>query len=81
MLDEQLTPSDFNTGTWGRLVALLETRLESARIRLESMQSEESANEIRGRIAELRFLLDMEETFHRTLDDVALHDAPDFSPR
>lgn len=80
MTDSTLTASDFTSGTWGRVVSLLETRLESSRIRLESMQSEESANEIRGRIAELRALLTLEADLYRTLDEAKLHDAPDYSP-
>jgi hypothetical protein len=43
------------------------------------MQPEQITNECRGRIAELRFLLGMEEEFHRRLDEIRLHDKADYS--
>lgn len=79
--ESALQGTDFHSVTWARLQEVAQARLDAAHRRLEQVQPEATSNEWRGRIAELRFLLDMEETFHRTLDDVALHDAPDFSPR
>lgn len=81
MLENTLTASDFNSGTWGRVVSLLETRLESARVRLESAQTEAASNELRGRIAEIRTVLGLEADLYRTIEEAKLHDAPDYSPR
>lgn len=82
MLEGQsLTSADFNSGTWGRVVSLLETRLESARRRLENVQSDVSSNELRGRISEIRALLELEADLNRMIDESKLHDAPDYSPR
>lgn len=78
-MESALNVSDFQGQTWARLIDLAQARLESALRRIESVQSEVTTNELRGRIAELRFLLSLEEEFHRRLDEVRLHDKPDYS--
>lgn len=74
-----MTVGDFNSGTWKRLTEVLQSRLESAHRRLEMVQAEAVTNELRGRIAELRFILGCEEEFHRRLDEIRLHDKADYS--
>ena len=71
--------SDFQSKTWASLIEVVQVRLDSAQHRLEGPQSENDTNVLRGRIAELRFLLEMEEEFHRRLDEPRLHDKPDYS--
>ena len=78
-MESALNVSDFQSGTWGRLIEVVQARLETAQRRLEGPQAETDTNVMRGRIAELRFILEMEEEFHRRLDEVRLHDKPDYS--
>jgi len=79
MLETPLTAADFQSGTWGRLIEVLESRLESAQRRLESVQSEASSNELRGRIVEIRTLLGLEADLMRTLTDMKVLDKADYS--
>lgn len=77
--ESALTIADFQTVTWARLTEVAQARLDSAHRRLEMVQPEVMTNELRGRIAELRFVLSLEEEFHRRLDDMRLHDTADYS--
>ena len=77
--ESALTVADFQSVTWERLTEVAQARLDSAQRRIEMVQAEAVTNELRGRIAELRFILGCEEEFHRRLDDTRLHDKADYS--
>lgn len=75
-----LNVADFQSSTWNRLTTYLEERVSVCSRRLESTNTTESDTQVlRGRILELRSLLDLEDEFHSRLDAPRLHGTPDTS--
>jgi hypothetical protein len=62
---DPLVPADLRSPAWERLTRYLERRLADARERNDQPQSSEDTAALRGRIAELRFLLALPEYFQR----------------
>lgn len=56
----RLTPGDKQSETWARIKKHLSARREVLRFELEKDRSETDSANLRGRIAEIRLLLDLE---------------------
>lgn len=60
-MNKGLIKADFQSDTWKRLIQHLEIRLERFRKKNDSNLSESETTKLRGRIAELKFLLDLDK--------------------
>lgn len=58
---EPLTRADFDSRTWERMRAVLEARLQTLRIENDDRLDEVKTASIRGRIAELKELLALDQ--------------------
>jgi len=68
MTEPILRPSDFQSETWRRLMAIWEARLADLRERNDNPQSEADTALLRGRIEEVRFNLAQPKYLERLAD-------------
>lgn len=64
-----LTSSDANSATWERIKKHLEERIERHRRENDKGLSMEDTAKLRGRIAELKYLLDLDKPSSATIVD------------
>lgn len=57
---KRLTPAEQQTDLWKKIKSILEERLELHRKKNDSSQPESDTAKLRGRIAEVKFLLDLD---------------------